>query len=106
MSDIPITDPSLEKNSSPLEDSQNGHDGGAIVDKESVVEPAPSPRQVHGLAVCHWYPFIVSTNGKPEILSPVGTRRTIDSFLHPLIRARQHHYRQFDTGTAPTPSAM
>ncbi|KAI4289629.1 MAG: hypothetical protein L6R35_001108 [Caloplaca aegaea] len=50
MSDIPITDPSLEKNSSPLEDSQNGHDGGAIVDKESVVEPAPSPRQVHGLA--------------------------------------------------------
>ncbi|KAL8654818.1 MAG: hypothetical protein Q9210_001276 [Variospora velana] len=50
MSDLPITDPSLEKNSSPLEDSQNGHDGDTIVDKEAVVEPAPSPRQVHGLA--------------------------------------------------------
>ncbi|KAL8883298.1 MAG: hypothetical protein Q9192_007272 [Flavoplaca navasiana] len=46
MSDLPITDPSLEKNSSPLDDSQNGHDGGTIVDKEAVVEPAPSPRQV------------------------------------------------------------
>ncbi|KAL8839355.1 MAG: hypothetical protein Q9176_004536 [Flavoplaca citrina] len=50
MSDLPITDPSLEKNSSPLEDSQKGHDGGTIVDKEAVVEPAPSPRHVHGLA--------------------------------------------------------
>ncbi|KAL8888844.1 MAG: hypothetical protein Q9215_003796 [Flavoplaca cf. flavocitrina] len=58
MSDLPITDPSLEKNSSPLEDSQKGHDGGTIVDKEAVVEPAPSPRHVHGLA---WVLVVLST---------------------------------------------
>ncbi|KAL8982148.1 MAG: hypothetical protein Q9205_003258 [Flavoplaca limonia] len=58
MSDLPITDPSLEKNSSPLEDSQKGHDGSTIVDKEAVVEPAPSPRHVHGLA---WVLVVLST---------------------------------------------
>lgn len=55
MSDLPIAtnngSPSPEKNSSALEDNQQGHEAGATVDKEANADPAPSPRQVHGIAV-------------------------------------------------------